>query len=133
MAVDDHVAEVAGRKLRRRWVVSDELELLPDALESGETVLTLAEANRGLRAGLLAATDKRLLWLFKMRQERRLEIAYDDIEDVLVRKKFFDTALEIRTGNETISFTDLAPKERAAELKAVVRDRLASRTSPASG
>jgi Bacterial PH domain len=129
MAVDDHVEAVAERTLKRRWVVDEELTLLPDALDAGEEALVLAEANRGFRAGLLVATDRRLLWLYKMLKESRIEVAYDDIEDVRFRKKFLETALEITTGSETISFTEIAPKERGPELEALVRERLASRTS----
>ena len=132
MAVDDHVEEVARRTLKRRWVVDEELTLLPDSLDVGEEVLILAEANRGLRSGLLAATDKRLLWLYKMRKESRLEIAYEDIEDIRFRKKFLETSLEVTTGGETLSLSEIAPKERGPELEALVRERLASRASRAS-
>jgi Bacterial PH domain len=132
MAVDDHVEEVAGRTLKRRWVVDEELALLPDSLDAGEEVLILAEASRGFRAGLLAATDNRLLWLYKMRKESRLEIAYDDIEDIRFQKKFLETTLEITTAAEKLSLSEIAPKERGPELEALVRERLATRGSPAS-
>lgn len=132
MAVDEHVEEVAARTLKRRWVVEEELTLLPDSLDPGEEVLILAEANRGLRAGLLAATDKRLLWLYKIRKESRLEIAYDDIEDIHFRKKFLETSLEITTAEEKLSLSEIVPKERGPELEALVRERVASRTSRAS-
>jgi hypothetical protein len=131
MAVDDHVEEVAGRTLKRRWVVDEELTLLPDALDEGEEVLILAEANRGFRAGLLAATDRRLLWLYKMRKESRLEIDYADIEDIRFQKKFLETSLEIATGGEELSLSEIAPKERGPELEALVRERIASRRSRA--
>ena len=130
MAVDDHVEEVAARALKRRWVVDEELALLPEALEEDEEVLILAEANRGLRAGLLAATDRRLLWVYKMRKESRLEIDYGDIEDVRFEKKFLETTLEITKGDDEISFSEIAPKERGSELEALVRERLATRRSP---
>jgi zinc protease len=126
----DHVEKVASSKLKRRWVIEDELRHLPDALREGEVVLTLAEAGRGLRAGLLAATDQRLLWLYTFRRERRLEIAYDDIESVLAESKRFETFVKIKTTDEEFSFTDIAPKVRAAEIEAIVNERLASRTSP---
>jgi Bacterial PH domain len=109
----------------------EELTLLPDALDEGEEVLILAEANRGFRAGLLAATDRRLLWLYKMRKESRLEIDYADIEDIRFQKKFLETSLEITTGGEELSLSEIAPKERGPELEALVRERIASRTSRA--
>jgi hypothetical protein len=53
---------LADEKLKRRWVVETELSLLPDVQD--EQPLTMAEASRGMRAGLLVVTDRRLLFLF---------------------------------------------------------------------
>lgn len=119
----EHVERVASEKLKRRWVVEDELKALPDELGEGEQVLTLAEANRGLRAGLLVLTDRRLLWLYKMFGERRLDLPYAEIESVSGERGFLEAKVTIGAQGEKIEFSEIAPKERLAEIEDLVRVR----------
>jgi hypothetical protein len=126
----DRVDEAVRTHLKRRWVTEDELTALPAELEDDEQILSLAEASRGLRAGLLVVTERRLLWLYKMFGERRLELPYEEIRSAAVRKKLGETNLELETTAEKLSFTDISPKERAAEIVAIVDERV-SRTSAA--
>jgi len=125
----ERVEAVASEKLKRRWVIEDELKLLPEALDADEELLTLAEANRGFRAGLLAATNRRVLWLYTFRREQRLEFAYEDIAHVRVEKKLFETklVLDLGDGKEPVKFGDLSPKGRAEELEALIRERSGAR------
>jgi zinc protease len=129
----ERVDGAAQDKLKRRWVVEDELLALPEELAEDEEILTLAEANRGLRAGLIVLTDRRILWLFTMFGGKRLELSYDDIASVEVRRRFGETNIELGTAKDQIRFTDIAPKQRAEEIEALVRERIetASRTSAA--
>ena len=53
----DAVEDAASEKLSRRWVVSEELELLPDRLEESETIVTLCEAMKGI-SGRAARGDR---------------------------------------------------------------------------
>jgi hypothetical protein len=82
-----------------------------------------------LRAGLLAATSRRLLWLYTFRGEQRLELAYEEISAVRLGRKLFETKLEfdLEGGGEPVSFSGLTPKGRAEELEALVRERLGAR------
>ena len=73
-------------KLKRRWVVSKELDSLPELLEDDERLLTFAEANRGLRAGLLVVTNRRVLWVYAPKPERKLDVARADVRSVRARK-----------------------------------------------
>jgi predicted Zn-dependent peptidase len=58
------VDAIAERDLERRWGVSDELTQLGGALRDGESLEHLALASQGHRAGLLAVTDRRVMWLY---------------------------------------------------------------------
>jgi zinc protease len=58
------VDAIAERDLERRWGVADELAQLGAALRDGESLEHLALASQGHRAGLLAVTDRRVIWLY---------------------------------------------------------------------
>ena len=120
----DAVEDVAAEKLDRRWVVSEELQLLPDRLEQGERVVTLCEAMKGLRAGLLVATDRRVIFFAKIRRETWLELGYDEIESVSGKTGLTDSSVTIRVRGEELSFTGIAPKERTMEMVAEIEARL---------
>lgn len=129
---NEALERVTREKLKRRWVVDDELEALARELGEGETLLTLAEACRGLRAGLLAVTDRRVLWLFKLIGEKRLELPYEQIESVSAKRGLLEAVIRIRTNGETIKFSDIVPKARADEIEELVSVRV-SRTSAGPG
>ena len=128
MARADEVEQLATDKLKRRWVVSEELARLPTELQPGESVLTLAEANRGWRPGLLVLTDRRLLWLYATAAERTIAHAYEVIDGAEVKRGVLECTVEVVAGGETTAFPDIVPKERAAEIAELI----AERASPAS-
>jgi hypothetical protein len=113
------VEAVADEKLKRRWVVSEELEALPGMLDDGERVLMLAEANRGLRAGLLVITDRRFLWTYAPKPERAVDVPRHEIGSVRVREggRMRDANLWVELRGEEIAFSDIVPKERAPEIR----------------
>jgi predicted Zn-dependent peptidase len=122
----ERVEEAAQANLKRRWVVSDELAALPEELDADEQILALAEAARGWRAGLIVLTDRRILWRFNAFGDRRLELSYDEIQMVDVRRKLGETKIELGTADGPYKFSDIAPKERAAEIEQIVRERIAT-------
>jgi hypothetical protein len=131
LARADDVEQAATDKLKRRWVVSDELARLPGQLLLGEHVLTLAEANRGWRPGLLVLTDQRLLWLYATSDERTITHAYEAIEGAEVKRGVMERTVEIVVAGEKTAFQDIVPKERAAEIVELIAAR-ASAASPSA-
>jgi zinc protease len=65
-----HVEAVATRQLKRRWAVGESLDLVWERLADDEEIRVLAEASRGVRGGVLAVTDRRVLWITKILEER---------------------------------------------------------------
>ena len=115
-AVDSLVKE----KLKRRWVVSEELDSLPELLEDDERLLSFAEANRGLRAGLLVVTDRRVLWVYAPKPERMLDVARADVRSVRARQGtplLADAKVWVETPDEVVEFEDIVPRERASEIR----------------
>lgn len=112
------VEEVASAKLSRRLFVENELAALPELLLPGEQVVNLAEATRNWKVGLLALTDRRLLFLYRggIGKDVTVEIPRGDAHGVRatgIMSKTLHVGTR-RVGGE--KFESIAPRERAQEL-----------------
>lgn len=112
------VKAAADEQLKRRWTVSDELSLLPEMLDPDEELLSMAEAARGMRIGLVVLTDRRLLWLSAgARKEEYLKIAREDIAVAEVKRQLLGSKmLRIVVEGDEIKLDDFKPKARMAEI-----------------
>jgi hypothetical protein len=123
------VERVVSQKLKRRWTVTDEVELLPSVLAPGEEIVTLGEVSRGMKTGLLVVTDRRVFFVSEgvtRRGNRFLELAFDEIESVQAGEGITavkSASIRIRAGGELHKFVDVTPRERAPELAEAIRAR----------
>jgi predicted Zn-dependent peptidase len=108
----DQVARLSDATFRRTWLVSEELERLPDLLEDDEELLLLAQATRGWRLGLLALTDRKLHFLYGAGRSHSFTA---DRGSVSVRKVSGST-LQLDHAGEAISLADVSPSGKALEL-----------------
>lgn len=116
------VEAVARRCLKRRWVVSDELELLPERLAGDEELLAVAEATLGWKSGLLALTDRRLLFLYVLFKETAVEVPLAAVRSV-DRRGVVQARLVVAAGEEH-EFADIVPRRMADEIGALVAERI---------
>jgi hypothetical protein len=117
------VDSAAGDSLRGRWMSRDELAALPQHLREGETLTCVAEGSQGIKAGLVAVTDQRVLFLYI--DEIKVEIPLREISAVESGTKRFwnDNELILTKGDGQDRFTDIRPPERLDELAAAIRGR----------
>ena len=87
MARVDAVGQVAEESLKSRWLVSEELDLLPERLEDEERPLAYLSTAKGWRAGLLVATDRRVFFFARIWRETWVEWPYEEIERIDVDDK----------------------------------------------
>ena len=126
----DAVDRIASLKLKRRWTVTEELELLPAVLAPGEELVTLAEANHGRKGGMIALTDRRLLFLYKgirTKADMQIEIGYEAIESVRATSfaipGVWAPDVWVGTADKELKFKSVLPRERAAEIADEIRAR----------
>jgi hypothetical protein len=113
------VEEVAHASLKRRWLVSEELELLPDRLEEGELPIRFLSATKGIRAGLLAATDRRIVFLARIFGEEWLEWPYDRVRGLRRSRGFWGAKLRIELEDGDVVFGELKKRDVDAFIAAV--------------
>ena len=117
------VDSAAGDSLKGRWLSRDELAALPHHLREEESLVCVAEGSQGIKAGLVAVTDQRVLFLYF--DEVKVEIPLGDISAVKAGPKRFwiDNELVLTKADGDERFTDISPPERLDELAAAIRDR----------
>jgi zinc protease len=116
------VEDAVARCLTRRWVVFGELEALGDYLDRGEKIITMAEATRRLRGGVLLVTDRRLLFVASGlrgtdRPQLDLNAARTDIAIVRAFQSLTGGRLTIRANGRTYRFKEIEPRKRLAEFR----------------
>ena len=123
---------LANERLKRRWTVKTELEWLPRVLAEDESVTDLAEATVGrvgLKAGLLALTDRRIVFLTPVGDDNVTSFYWEEIEEIKGRS-LVDATLTIRARGEKFSFTSVEPSARAKEFARAAEALMAGGPSP---
>ncbi|MEA2481041.1 MAG: hypothetical protein QOJ07_2963, partial [Thermoleophilaceae bacterium] len=122
---------LAGRKLARPARAAEELALLRGRLDEGESAVNLAEAAIGYKVGLLALTDRRVIWLYRgvAGTPEHKELPYDHVLGVRLSGRRGRTLTLASPVGET-GFSDLRPRERGPELIEEIRRRAAQAGAP---
>ncbi len=117
---------LAKRKLQSRIGVKKELKRLPEQLELDEHVFTLASGNFEGQIGLLALTDRRLLFSHQgMFSDKVEEFPYDRISAIQVEKKMTVGKLKLSVaGGVRHEISNVMPKERVDEIASYIRQRI---------
>ena len=110
----DAVSSALEGKVKRGWMTREELDLLPYVLEPGEAVVTATRASKGWRIGVLAVTDRRLVFLYFSNVV--VEVRRDEIVAAArVKALLCGDKLRVETRDGVHVFTDV-PDERLDEL-----------------
>ena len=115
----------AERLGRRRRAVRRQLRVLPGSLWRDERVLMLARGWWGMRAGLVVATDRRLLLFARslpLRRPRTREFAYAQLASVAGRLDGERVWLRVECGDSVLSL-ELSPADAGQELAQLVARR----------
>ena len=127
----DALAMLARQKLSRARMVRRELRKLPSILGEGEQALNLARGEYDGKEGLLAVTDRRVIFLEEGMIRHRLEdFPYDKISSVQTKTGMRSGELTIFVGGNKATVKDVHPKQRAPEIGDYVRQRVASGPAP---
>jgi len=115
----DAVQELADASFKRRLLVDDELELLLERLEEGETPIAFLSTTRGVRAGLLVATDRRLIFFTRIFGELWLEWPYPAVEGLHLKRGALGSSLRVVVAGDEITFGEHRKRDAERFVTAV--------------
>lgn len=125
-AADEQVQQIADDKLGRvtRLQVRRELKFLAERLAGDESLLALASAESGKKDGLIAVTDRRLMFLEKgMVRTHIEEFPFGRISSVESTTRMRKGTLTVHSSGNSTEFTDVHPKSAVGEIAGLVRER----------
>jgi predicted Zn-dependent peptidase len=132
LQVDDEAqgwlaVEEARDDLRHGWVAHEELKILGRQLHVGEHIARMAQGKIGvLKAGVLAATDRRLIFVragIVESHNQVLDFPRESITSLTARsghRMVGGAELTIHTADGKTRFTEIVPRERAGEIARIV-------------
>jgi len=125
----DHGAqvEVFKRKLPSniRMLIRRELNRLPSVLEEDETIQQIAQGRYQGKQGLVAATDRRVLFMEDGMMRSNLEdFHYERISSVQTSKGLAFGKLTVFVSGNKAEIDQIAPKEMGIALGDLVRESL---------
>jgi hypothetical protein len=119
--------QLARRKLRLGAPVAEDLQLLGHRLDHDEQAVTLCEAVLGFKRGVLALTDRRVIWLHRGPREPMVrELPYGDVLNVKL-SRIPSLLVTIKSPVGETAFSQIQPKERATEIAEEIRRRASVR------
>lgn len=120
------INEVAKRSMASRLGVRRELRKLPELLQHGEQVLTMASGIYAKVAGLLVATDRRVMFLgVGMARSTIEDFPYERISSVQHEVYVLSGNITIFASGNRAEIVNVLPRQRAREVADEVRRRLA--------
>ena len=116
----EDLRELAKRKLGRTLAFFFEaaIDSLPDRLHEDERVERVASASLDFH-GLLAVTDRRVI-LLDVPLRRAKDRFWDVDRDQILGAEAVEDGLRLDLGSGTVTFTNVLPDERRAELAAAL-------------
>lgn len=124
------IEDLAKRKLQNRLGVRKELKRLPDQLEHGEELVTMASGTFEDGSGLVVVTDRRLIYTeqgaFKNKVE---EFPFDRVATIATEKKMMSGKLKLAiSGGGRYEIKNVMPKDRVDEIATFVRGKIGATT-----
>jgi hypothetical protein len=116
-------------KLPRGWKIGirREVKKLPELLGEGEDVVTMAQGKYEDKQGLVAVTDRRVLFLEQGMVRHRLEdFPYGRISSVQTETGMAYGKLTIHASGNKAVIENVLPKQRAVEIGDYVREKISS-------
>lgn len=129
---DPRVAQIERLATNRHTVGRKrELKLLPHRLDEGEQVVNLAAGQYGNGLGLVAVTDRRVIFLDKgITRTRQEDFYYSRISSIEARTGMMAGKLTIYTSGNKAEIESVYPKAVATEIADYVRGRVLGTAGP---
>jgi hypothetical protein len=120
------IEQLSG-KLNTRFMVRKELKKLPEMLHEGEEVLNLAQGRYEGNEGLIAVTDRRILFVDEgLVRSQREDFPYGRVSSVQSSKGMLSGKLTIFASGNKAQIDNIMPKEQAESIAEHIRNEISS-------
>jgi hypothetical protein len=120
------IEKILADKLRNKFLVRKEIKRLTDYLALDEELITAASGMYEDHTGLLAVTDRRLLFLDEgIVRKRQEEFHYSRISSAQWKPGMVMAEVKIFASSNVAVIGHIAPKERAQEIAGYISRRIA--------
>lgn len=125
------IEQLLHDKLRSKILVRKEIKRLADYLAVDEELITAASGIYEDRNGLLAVTDRRLLFVDEGIVRKRLEeFHYSRVSSVQWKSGMLMSEVKIYASSNVAVIKQITPKERAQEIAGYASRRIAEGSAP---
>jgi len=119
------IKELLDRKLENKFLVRKEIRRLPELLDPGEALVTACSGTYENHNGLLAVTDRRVLFVEEGMVRKKLEeFHYGRISSAQRSSGMLTATLTIITSGNKSTIKNIVPKVRADEIVTYISGRI---------
>lgn len=129
--LEAEIERLAQEKITIQFGVAKELRRLVEIIVPGEGMVNLAKGKYAGKTGILAVTDRRVIFiesgLFRNTVE---DFSYQNISSVRSETKILKGEIEIMAAGNNARITEVFPKARVPEIVNYVRARIGHGVTP---
>lgn len=119
------IKALLNEKLDGKLLVRKEIRRLPELMDPGEALITACSGTYEGRSGLLALTDRRILFVDEGVVRSRLEeFHYSRISSAQRHSKLMSASVTFITSGNKATIKDILSKDRADEIVSYVSRRI---------
>lgn len=119
------IKALLNEKLDGKLLVRKEIRRLPELMDPGEALITACSGTYEGRSGLLALTDRRILFVDEgMVRSRLEEFHYGRISSAQRHSKMMSASVTFITSGNKATIKDILSKDRAEEIVSYVSRRI---------
>lgn len=119
------IRALLNEKLDGKLLVRKEIRRLPELMDPGEALITACSGTYEGRSGLLALTDRRILFVDEgMVRSRLEEFHYSRISSAQRHSKLMSASVTFITSGNKATIKDILSKDRAEEIVSYVSRRI---------
>lgn len=129
--LESQIERMAQEKIAIQFGIGKELKRLAELIGPAETLVNMAKGKYAGKTGILAVTDRRVIFLESGIFRNTVEdFSFQNISSVRSETKMLKGDIEIMAAGNSARITEVFPKARVPEIVNYVRSRIGHGATP---